>query len=95
MTNQIYLTLDILGGFIQRSAIDKPTGDQKIEIHFINQRRCQLKSDFSRQFTKDRMQDLILRDYVIHNQYTLGRNLVNYVSYGRISCRATENAQKL
>lgn len=46
------------GSFIQQTAADKTTGDQKIELHFINQRRGQSKSDFSRQFTPDRIQDL-------------------------------------
>lgn len=46
------------GSFIQKPAIDKPTGDQKIELHFNNQRRGQSKSDFSRQFVEERIGDL-------------------------------------
>lgn len=47
------------GSFVQKPAIDISTGDQKIEIHFNNQRRGQPKSDFSRQFTQERTQDLV------------------------------------
>jgi len=46
------------GSFIQKPAIDTFTDDQKIEIHFNNRRRGQQKSDFSRQFTHERTQDL-------------------------------------
>jgi len=46
------------GGFIQKLAIDKSTGDQKVELHFSNQRRGQPKSDFSRIYVKERTQDL-------------------------------------
>ncbi|MFA6518667.1 MAG: hypothetical protein WCV93_03425 [Candidatus Shapirobacteria bacterium] len=49
---------EYFGSFVQKLAIDRPTGDQKVEIHFVNQRRGQPKSDFSRQFTSDRIQDL-------------------------------------
>jgi len=49
---------EYFGSIIKQEAVDKTTGGQKIELHFINQRRGQLKSDFSRQFTQNRIQDL-------------------------------------
>jgi hypothetical protein len=46
------------GSFVQRSGIDKSTNEQKIEIHFVNQRRGQTKSDFSRVYSQERIHDL-------------------------------------
>ena len=59
---------EYFGSFIQQTATDKTTGDQKIELHFVNQRRGQSKSDFSRQFTQDRILDLSRLFQSVHNR---------------------------
>lgn len=59
---------EYFGSFIKQEAIDKTSGNPKIELHFINQRRGQLKSDFSRQFIPDRIQDLTRLFQSVHNQ---------------------------
>jgi len=59
---------EYFGSFIKQESVDKVTGDKKIELHFINQRRGQQKSDFSRQFIQDRIQDLTRLFRYVHNR---------------------------
>lgn len=59
---------EYFGSFIKQDSIDKKTGDQKVELHFINRNRGQPKSDFSRQFTSDRIKDLTRLFQSVHNR---------------------------
>ncbi len=46
------------GSYIYKDAIDKETGKQKIELHFNIRNRGRGKSDFSREHTNERIEDL-------------------------------------
>lgn len=50
--------INSFGSFIYKTSINKKTKEQEIELHFNNQRRGQIKSDFSRKYVYERVADL-------------------------------------